>query len=78
MVLVRCYGVPLSAWDRKVFEEIGSRVGKVVEVARETLDKSVLQFGRMRLQVEQFRDVYTVLHLNSFGYSYPVSVREEV
>lgn len=61
-----------------MFEEIGSRVGKVVEVARETLDKSVLEFGRMRLQVEQFRDVYTVLHLNSFGYSYPVSIREEV
>lgn len=61
-----------------MYEEIGRRTGKVEEVAREIINRSVLEFGRMRLTVEQFRDINTVLYIHSFGYSYPVVIREEL
>lgn len=37
----------------------------------------MLEFGRMQLQVEDFLDINKVIYLKSFGYLYPVSVREE-
>lgn len=48
MVWVRCYGVPLSTWDKELFEEIGRSVGKVLEVAEETVEKNMPEFGRLK------------------------------
>lgn len=77
VVWVRCLGVPLVAWDREVFKEIGDKVGKVIEVAKETMEKEFLEFERIRLRVEDFRVIKKIFYLKSFGYSYPISVIEE-
>lgn len=52
LVWFRCYGVPLHGWDVKVFSDIGKRLGKVVAIVKETLERSVLEYGRMCLLVE--------------------------
>lgn len=77
VIWVRCYGVPLSVWSRETFEEIGRKMGKVIAVTKETEEKEMLEFGRLQLQVENFLEINTVIYLRSFGYLYPISVREE-
>lgn len=38
---MRCFVVPMSVWDREIFEEIGRKVGRVLEVVKGTLDKEM-------------------------------------
>ena len=53
-VWVHCFGVPLYGWDSEIFKAIGGKVGEVVEIARETVEKLNLQFGRVRLKTDVF------------------------
>lgn len=59
-----------------MFEKVGSRLGKVVEVAKETVEKRQLKFGRLLLQVEDLHSINRVIHVECFGYSFPVTIRE--
>lgn len=67
----------MSGWDTTAFEKVGSRLGKVVEVAKETVEKRQLEFGRWLLQVEDLHNINTVVHVECFGYSFPVTIRED-
>ncbi|XXG45435.1 hypothetical protein AAC387_Pa02g0518 [Persea americana] len=49
---VKCYGVPLHAWDESTFMSIGRKIGEVIQVAKETIEKSSLENGRVFLRVE--------------------------
>lgn len=46
-VWLRCYGVPLKFWDSLAFEEVGNKFGEIIGVAKDTLEKSVLEYGRV-------------------------------
>lgn len=44
-VWLRCFGVPLHAWDSTTFAKIGGCFGKLVEISKDTLEKRFLEFG---------------------------------
>lgn len=67
---MRCYGVLLAFWGREIFEEIGRKAGKVLEIAKEAREKEILEFGRMCLQVEDVLGINKIFKLKCFGYSY--------
>lgn len=60
-----------------MFEEVGKRVEKVLDVAMETVERIGLEFSKLRLQVEDFKVINRVLFLKIFGYSYQISIYED-
>lgn len=62
-IWVRCFGVPLLGWEEETFCNIGERLGEVVGVAKETMEKSFLEYGRVCVQVKG-----TDLSMKNFHY----------
>lgn len=60
---------------QKDFREIRSRASKVIELAKETVDKEMLEFGRILLQVEGYCCINSVINVHIFGNL--VTVRED-
>lgn len=58
-------------------KRLAVNLGKVVEVAKETVEKSMLEFGRMLIQVKDLKSINTVLDIECFGYSYTVTISED-
>ncbi|XXG47417.1 hypothetical protein AAC387_Pa02g2075 [Persea americana] len=66
-VWVRCFGVPLLGWQEETFCNIGERLGEVVGVAKETVEKSFLEYGRVCVWVKGHRFIYEEFSLLIFG-----------
>ncbi|KAJ8644385.1 hypothetical protein MRB53_006133 [Persea americana] len=77
IVWVRCFGVPLLGWQEETFCNIGERLGEVVGVAKETVEKSFLEYGRVCVWVKGHRFIYEEFSLLIFGNTFLVKVSEE-
>lgn len=49
-VWVHVYGVPLHAWCPQFFKRVGNRFGKVMDIDKNTLDRSDLHKGRILIE----------------------------
>lgn len=76
-VWVCCYGIPLHGLNVKVFEKIGKRLRKVVGVAKETLERLNLEYGRICLQLSSFHSNNKVVWLEVFGLCHSLTVKLE-
>ena len=74
--MVTVFWSPASWVECEVFEAIGRKVGVVEEVAKETLDKSELVFGRVRVQTDDLSFIYKLLEMRIFYCCYKLVVGE--
>lgn len=77
-VWVQCYGVPLLGWSEEVFRAIGNNIGEVVHIAKETLEKSVLEYGRLSAKTDFFGFINLEVRIQIFGFIFKVLLREEI
>lgn len=77
-VWLQCFGVPLHGWSAEIFEAIGRKFGEVVEIAKGTLDRSVLEVGRICIKTEDFSFINKELNIKVFNRLFRVVVREEL
>ena len=77
VVWVRCFGVPLMGWDCQIFEKIGKSIGRVIGNTQETFDRTMMEYGRICAEVEDFSSINKVIKLQMCRHTFPVMVREE-
>lgn len=77
-VWVKCFGVPLYAWNPKVFKEIGGRLEEVLGVAKETTERSVLEYGRVCIQTSIQQFINQSIRLENFGKVFSITIRKEL
>lgn len=69
--------MPLHAWDLTTFAKNGGCLGKSVEISKETLEKTFLEFGRVWAQVQSHRSIDKDKEIRIFGNFFLVYVKEE-
>ncbi|XXG57454.1 hypothetical protein AAC387_Pa03g4601 [Persea americana] len=77
-VWLQCFGVPLQGWSAEVLESIGRKVGDVVEVGPEMLNKSSLEFGRICVQTGDYSFIYKEMEIRIFDHLFRVVAREKM
>lgn len=76
-IRVRCFGVPLHGWEEQTFCNIGERLVEVVSVAKEIVEKSFLEYGKICVRMKGHKFIYKEFSLVSFGNTFLVKVSEE-
>lgn len=77
-VWIQCLGVPLHGWAEEVFMAIGGNFGEAVKIAKETLDKSNMEFGRLCVKTDLIGFINREVKIKIFGSLFKVLVKEEL
>lgn len=56
---------------------IGKKIGEMIQVAKETIERSSLKYGYVCLGVESPKSVHEEVQLNFFGNHYTILVCED-
>ncbi|KAL7163897.1 hypothetical protein ACSBR2_039918 [Camellia fascicularis] len=74
---LRCYGVPLSMWNRSTFSKIGSRWGSVLSLDGNISQPQSFSHGRVRIATGCMEFINQTINLECKGRIHPVLVCEE-
>lgn len=68
----------MLAWSSKVIESIGRKLKVVLGVGKETLEKEMLEYGRVFIQTKDFHLICKEIDLELSGVVLLVSIKEEL
>ncbi|CAL0316838.1 unnamed protein product [Lupinus luteus] len=77
LVWIRCFGLPLHAWNEGVFGQIAKVFGTLVEVDEASIRKVCLEFCRMLIQTPSWSRIEDSLIVNILDKEFTIHVREE-
>lgn len=73
-IWVRSYSIPLHGWVESTFNNIESKVGLVVRVVKEIIERLFLKYDRVCLQVDRPKAVNEEMRLDLFNNHYSLSL----
>ena len=75
---VRCYGVPLHAWNDIFFLELASSRGRLLKIEDATVNKDRLDFARFLIATPELKELNFVVNFLIEGREYPIRVIEDL
>ena len=75
---IRCYGVPLHAWNDIFFLELASTRGRLLKIDDTTVNKEKLDYARFLIATFELKELNYVVQFLIDGRVYPIRVIEDL
>jgi len=75
---IRCYGVPLHAWNDIFFLELASTRGRLLKIDDATVKKEKMDYARFLIATSDLKELNYVVHFLIDGKVYPIRFIEDL